>query len=237
MSFINYPKNKSYYSLFPNSFLDYAHFRNYRNIFLSKIFFGRVKKIISILIDMDIKVKDVLEIGGGFGIFAMNYKLNFPTANYVLSEFLNNKETNLMKKIVIRELNFDIKFELGIDIQQKTPYQNNRFDLIFALDVLEHLNSVQEAIDEISRILRRNGLLFISIPIEGIFVKILRNVIGSFKKLNKDPHYKGSIKSEKDFYSYLINRTDFKIIWQSKFPFHGFPEPFSYDFLYILKKN
>jgi len=44
------------------------------------------------------------------------------------------------------------------------PYRDNSFDLICALDVLEHLEDDKLAIKEISRSLDQNGILIITVP-------------------------------------------------------------------------
>jgi SAM-dependent methyltransferase len=47
---------------------------------------------------------------------------------------------------------------------QSLPYQNDTFDIVFALDVLEHINKDEVAIIEISRILKKKGLAIITVP-------------------------------------------------------------------------
>lgn len=46
------------------------------------------------------------------------------------------------------------------------PYESSIFDLIFALDVLEHVPDERAAISEIKRITVENGTAVISVPIE-----------------------------------------------------------------------
>lgn len=44
------------------------------------------------------------------------------------------------------------------------PYPDNRFDLVTALDVLEHIQDDQKAINEIYRVLKRGGMTLITAP-------------------------------------------------------------------------
>ena len=57
--------------------------------------------------------------------------------------------------------NSNIKIELLVDNCEKTKFANNKFDLVYGLGILHHLE-FSKCIDEISRILKTNGsLLFI----------------------------------------------------------------------------
>jgi SAM-dependent methyltransferase len=46
----------------------------------------------------------------------------------------------------------------------KLPYQDETFDLVSALDVLEHVKNDEVAISEISRILKKNSIAIITVP-------------------------------------------------------------------------
>ena len=57
--------------------------------------------------------------------------------------------------------NFDHKIELLVDNCEKTKFSDNKFDIVYGLGILHHLQFTQ-SINEISRILKPNGtLLFI----------------------------------------------------------------------------
>ncbi|MDN3205518.1 class I SAM-dependent methyltransferase [Algoriphagus sediminis] len=56
---------------------------------------------------------------------------------------------------------------------------DNSFDIIFALDVLEHIEDLEPYIDEFHRLLSPNGIILISGPTENIFYKIGRKIAGS----------------------------------------------------------
>lgn len=52
-----------------------------------------------------------------------------------------------------------------VDIEyQKLPFENNNFDLVFCLEVLEHLFSEKNCLSEIKRVLKPKGLLLVSVP-------------------------------------------------------------------------
>lgn len=50
------------------------------------------------------------------------------------------------------------------DLNQKLPYDDNSFDLVVALDVLEHVEKDVFALSEIKRILKENGRFLLSVP-------------------------------------------------------------------------
>lgn len=50
------------------------------------------------------------------------------------------------------------------DIQENTGLPAESFDTIIALDVLEHLRWPRRALDEIKRLLKPGGLLYITVP-------------------------------------------------------------------------
>lgn len=53
----------------------------------------------------------------------------------------------------------------GIKVEgEKLPFEDKTFDLIIALDVLEHIDSDREAVDEWRRVLKPMGKLLITVP-------------------------------------------------------------------------
>jgi len=62
------------------------------------------------------------------------------------------------------------------------PYKNNSFDFISALDVLEHIKNDQLAISEISRILKRKGILVITVPHRMKFYTDQDHLIGHYRR-------------------------------------------------------
>lgn len=50
------------------------------------------------------------------------------------------------------------------DIEKKIEFKNNFFDVVTAFDVLEHCKDLRHALNEIKRVLKRNGILFATLP-------------------------------------------------------------------------
>jgi len=54
------------------------------------------------------------------------------------------------------------------------PFENNFFDKVFVLDVLEHVEDLDKAIEEIKRVLKTDGNIILSGPTETWFYKLCR---------------------------------------------------------------
>ncbi len=126
-------------------------------------------------------------------------------------------------------------FIFGCDIQENIPFEADRFDIIFALDVLEHVEDAEVALDEIFRITKPGGLIFISVPTESIFLVWIRKLYSKMKTIQTRPHWNGKLKSEKTFYRVLVKKK-VNFLLKQKHPFKFLPQIFSYDMFYIIQK-
>lgn len=68
------------------------------------------------------------------------------------------------------------------DIGKSLPYKNVLFDCICAMDVLEHTKDVEKSLESLARMLKKNGYLIISMPIDSWPRRI-------FGFLDKDPSH------------------------------------------------
>jgi ubiquinone/menaquinone biosynthesis C-methylase UbiE len=59
----------------------------------------------------------------------------------------------------------------------KIPFPDETFDFIIASDVLEHVYDTENAFLEISRVLKKNGKLLVSVPYNGL---LKRTIIAAF---------------------------------------------------------
>ena len=64
----------------------------------------------------------------------------------------------------------------------KLPYKNETFDFISALDVLEHIKDDNLAVSEICRILKKNGLLVLTVPHRMKFYSYQDKLIGHYRR-------------------------------------------------------
>lgn len=123
----------------------------------------------------DCKNKKVLDGGCGAGFLSLNLAIRGAEVFAIdLYTGLNYTE-KIMRAMIKNEINFN-KADLT-----NLPYKSNSFDVVFALDVLEHLWVPEQALFEIKRVLKANGSLIVSIPNENIFYA-LGQKIAAFKK-------------------------------------------------------
>ncbi len=196
------------------------------------MYFGRIKTIIKTIAGFNRDFSKILDIGGGLGLFSMNFKLNFPMSSVII---LDKSLYKGIKEILTKYPTLKITDYVQEDIQEETSFDSNSFDLIFALDILEHVENPSIAIDEILRILKENGFLFISVPTESILLTIVRRMIGTIKNIQVNPHWLGKVKSEKGFFK-ILREKNINIIFKRRYPFNMLPRLFSYDIFYLIQK-
>ena len=102
-----------------------------------------------------------LEIGAGIGEHLNYENLNdHQKKNYYAMDIREN-----LLKIISNEHPM-INTILG-NCEKKINFEDNFFDRIIAIHILEHLPNLPNAINEIARVLKKNGLFQIVIPCEG----------------------------------------------------------------------
>jgi 2-polyprenyl-3-methyl-5-hydroxy-6-metoxy-1,4-benzoquinol methylase len=125
---------------------------------LPSIKFNFIFKSISRYLDAKkFKQKDKIKLldfgcGNGKMIYSL-YDIFFDDINFYGCDIRTTKPNNF---------NF-----IRIKANQKLPYTNEEFDLIICIDVLEHIPNYEFYINEIMRILKKDGSLIIFSPIEG----------------------------------------------------------------------
>lgn len=122
-----------------------------------------------------------------------------------ISNFAVNEAKKRNKKANLRVVN----------LEKTVPYEDNFFDCITALDVLEHTKNLEESFNKIIKKLRPGGYFILSMPINGIVRKL-------FGSLDKDETHI-SILKEKEIMG-IVNKSGMKIIKKRHFA----PCPFIY---------
>ncbi|MAG20222.1 hypothetical protein CL618_02200 [archaeon] len=133
-----------------------------KNFLVRWIYYLRLKKSLNLVTS---KGKKILDIGTGCGVLLPSLSLD----NDVKGIDLDEKFLEKAKK-----LELDVKLE-KVDIEKGLE---GKYDVIFALSVMEHVKDLDFVFGEIKNSLSENGILIVGVPVENIFVK-------SFFKLMK----------------------------------------------------
>lgn len=128
-----------------------------------------------------IKIINGIDLGCSGNSF-LHFLGDFAHKSFCDIAFLPLKQysQNNFKKIGIRSWN-QLFHPLCCDIT-RLPYRGNSFDFVGALDVLEHIENDELAVSEISRILKKNGLVVLSVPNRMKFYTYQDQLIGHYRR-------------------------------------------------------
>lgn len=130
----------------PSSFMRYELISRKRTVF------NLLDKLISD------KNKTVLDIGCGIGNYLEDlHKRGHKINGIDIAENMLQTSKERLKKY------FEFPPLCRTDIEN-LPFPDNQFDVVFCVGVLEYLKSDVKSIEEISRVLRPKGLLFLTLP-------------------------------------------------------------------------
>ena len=139
-----------------------------RNQFIRYLFNKRLDIALELVSQYKSQVLEIVEIGAGDGFF--------------LNKLTKETRWSIMGTDVI-ETPHPL---LGDDIQE-SRLRGNRFDIVFCLDVLEHLPQLDKAIGHIKRILKPNGLLGCSLPTQNLLYKTGRFLLKGTTSMETAP--------------------------------------------------
>lgn len=119
------------------------------------------KVILSAFIDL-IKNQDnkIIDIGGGNGYFVSEIKKHNQIKKYRQEYYAIDVSLEAIKKAIgkYKGINF-----MQMDTM-KLIFEDNFFDIVISYGVFEHTKNPQNAIDEICRVLKNEGLFLLMIP-------------------------------------------------------------------------
>lgn len=76
------------------------------------------------------------------------------------------------------------------DANEKLPYRNETFDIIWCSEVIEHLKNPKESVKEMLRITRPGGRIIITTPNSHFWIQKMFNLIGWDAKKIQNPGHK-----------------------------------------------
>lgn len=111
---------------------------------------------------LDIKARSVLDIGCGAGIISLELALKAPWMKVVgidLDKEAIKRANSIKKTLKLTNVEFQC-----MDATTIYPYQDNYFDLVLLIDIIEHISNPQMLIANVSRVLKPGGNVIISVP-------------------------------------------------------------------------
>ncbi len=159
-----------------------------------------------------------LEIGAGIGEHLNYEKLN---DNQKKNYYALERRLNILK--VLKEEHPEVKTVHG-DCEKDFIFENNFFDRIIAIHVLEHLPNLPHTLLEVSRTLKKDGLFQVVIPCEGSFAYTIARKISAERIFKKryNTKYDWYVKTEHiNLPHEIFNELEKKFIVKKKsyFPF------------------
>lgn len=116
----------------------------------------------------------VLDLGCGNGQSAIKIS---KISKAVIAVDINNDSLTIASRSAGRLGVKNIKFDKA-NLEGKLKFKRNSFDKIIFLDVLEHLQNRDQILQEVKRILRPGGLLFLGVPNSQTSWKKLQRSVG-----------------------------------------------------------
>ena len=152
------------------AFPAYAH----SNIFIDRLFWGRlshVERYILSQIEGKTDAVRILDFGCGSGVMS-----------YILGESRCEMAMTDLDPVPYRYIQERIPFPSSVEWVDGSELQSGKyaqsFDMIIALDVLEHVEDLEGVIKQFQSLLKNSGNLIVSGPTENILYQIGRRVAG-----------------------------------------------------------
>ncbi|MFD0965062.1 class I SAM-dependent methyltransferase [Pseudofulvibacter geojedonensis] len=171
------------------AFPAYAH----KNILIDYLFWKRIEVAFDYA-QRNNNPKKILDFGCGSGVLTYLLANN---KHEVTSTDIEFSPLNLVKEKI--DFPSEVRFIEGDIISNELNH--NYFDIIYALDVLEHVDNIEEYIKLFEKLLTPNGVIIVSGPTENIFYKVGRIFAG--KRFTGDYHLTNIAKIKQDFKQFL----------------------------------
>lgn len=123
------------------------------------------------------KYEKLLDIGFGGGIF-------LPSLSFKTKKLYGIDSHNYVPQVSELISNINIEAELKKGIITALPYDNNQFDCIICLSVLEFVEDANKAMSEIARVAKTGATIIIGAPIVSKLTDICYSFLGK-KNQNK----------------------------------------------------
>ena len=191
-------KSDSSFEVDEAAFPAYAH----RNPLIDYIFWQRIKVAYRYVLNKNLDC--IIDFGCGSGV--LSYLLSKKSKKIYGLDIEMRPLTLIQKQIQFPE---NIEFIHG-DLSNAS-IQNNSVDLIYAMDVLEHIDNIGDYIQLFKDKIKDTGAVIVSGPTENILYKIGRKLSG--ERFTGEYHVNNIDNIKKEFEKSMNVRTVSKIIW------------------------
>jgi ubiquinone/menaquinone biosynthesis C-methylase UbiE len=152
-------ENMTAEELFDYNRLEYAN-SNGAVAYLIRNFYKQLHQIIKPELT---RINTVLEIGCGCGESSLRIQSILNKQNHKIDFEASDYDTRFVEQLIKRKYPFSVIQESVYEMKRR----DNEFDLVFFLEVLEHLEEPEQAIKELFRVSKKHVL--ISVPNEPIW--------------------------------------------------------------------
>ena len=96
---MNLIEPEEFLSRIPRKYHNVSSLGPYITPFFGRMYFGRIKTIIRLVKKLNREFSETLEVGGGFGLFSVNFKDQFPNANHSLADLMPGDRGEVVKHL------------------------------------------------------------------------------------------------------------------------------------------
>jgi SAM-dependent methyltransferase len=124
---------------------------------------------------------DVLEVGSGIGTFSEKIIHDLPSSNVTLTD----ASFTYVRALEERFSNENNIFSYKLDLNCKGDYERigyEKFDSILAINVLEHIENDEFALEELYKMLKSEGSLAVLVPCYKFLYNVIDTSIGHFRR-------------------------------------------------------
>jgi len=195
----------------------------------------RRKKILELL--KDVKGKRILDIGCSTGYLGKVLK---EQENFVVGVDISEQASKQAQTVLDRAYCFDVEKQWPLELE------NEKFDIIVALEIIEHLFDPALFLKKIREFLEKDGTLIITVPNFLSWVNRIKFVFGKFRYTDQGIFDFGHIRFfTRKTLRILLNDSGFEIVKWNNIVFPGklslvlrlWPSLFSTQFIVKAKIN
>jgi SAM-dependent methyltransferase len=128
---------------------------------------------------------DVLEVGSGLGTFSERIIRDLPPSSHIM---LTDKSGIYVQALKGRYSLCKNVSVTRMDLNNRTDYSRigyEKYDLILALNVLEHISDDQLALRELYKVLKKDGSFVILVPCHKFLFNVIDENVGHFRRYTK----------------------------------------------------